>query len=107
MPWHETSSMDERTFLVAEYLRGEMGIAALSRASGVSRKTAYKWIERYLEEGVAGLEDRSRSPHRCPHRLGEEKRLAILAVRRAHPSWGPKKIGPQLAWPVALSTIGD
>ena len=107
MPWRETSSMDERVLMIGEYLRGEVGIAELSRVSGVSRKSAYKWIARYLEEGMAGLEERSRSPHRCPHRLDEAKRLAILAVRQAHPSWGPKKIAPFLAWPVALSTIGE
>jgi putative transposase len=107
MPWEETSSMDARLLLIADHLRGEMSIAELSRASGVSRRTAYKWIVRYVEEGLAGLEERSRAPLRCAHRLDEAKRAAILAVRQAHPTWGPKKIGPKLAWPVALSTIGE
>jgi hypothetical protein len=39
---------------------------------GVARKTADKWWRRWLTEGLAGLEDRSSRPHRCPHRVGAE-----------------------------------
>src|SRR5262249_27914325 len=31
---------------------------------GVSRRTVYKWVERYRREGIAGLHDRSSRPHR-------------------------------------------
>ncbi|MGH2609924.1 MAG: helix-turn-helix domain-containing protein, partial [Tepidiformaceae bacterium] len=57
-----------------------------------SRKTGYKWLERFDAEGVVGLEDRSRAPHSCPHRMPDEIRDALLAARRLHPTWGPKKL---------------
>jgi transposase InsO family protein len=70
-------------------------------------------LERFEKEGLAGLEDRSHEPHECPHRLSDWVIEEILAVRYAHPSWGPKKIRgwlvlhwPDVAWP-ALSTIGE
>ena len=63
MPWKETSAMNERMMFIGDYLRKEYTIADLCRAYGISRKTAYKWIHRYEEEGVAGLKERSRAPH--------------------------------------------
>lgn len=54
MPWKETSAMDERMKFIAEYLREESTITDLCRGYGISRPTAYKWIERYEEEGPGG-----------------------------------------------------
>ena len=48
---------------------------------GVSRQTAYKWLRRFRDEGVAGLEDRSSAPWRCPHRLSAEAVESIVAAR--------------------------
>ncbi len=59
---------------------------------GVSRKTAYKWIDRYLRHGPAGLEERSRRPQGSPNQTAEEIVAAILEARRRHPSWGGKKL---------------
>ncbi len=58
MAWKETCTMNERTILIGEYLCGDYSLAELARRRGVSRETAYKWIERYEEEGVEGLEER-------------------------------------------------
>ena len=59
---------------------------------GVSRKTGYKWIERYLQRGPQGLEERSRRPQRCPNQTSEEVVAALLELRRRHPSWGARKL---------------
>lgn len=111
MPWGARSVMDERMSFIVSSQRGEMSFAALCRYCGVSRRTGYKWIERYAADGVDGLKDRSRAPHRHPHAVSEEDAAAIVAVRAAHPSWGAKKIRawlrarrPETAWPVE-STI--
>jgi putative transposase len=112
MPWKETCAMDERALLIAEYLRSEGSIAELGRRYGVSRKTIYKWAERYARDGVAGLADRSRRPEHSPQRISEAMVSGVLAVRSAHPTWGPKKIlawlearDAETCWP-ATSTIG-
>ena len=54
------------------------------------RKTAYKWIDRFL----AGCEltDRSRRPHSSPRATSATLEEAIVAARKAHPRWGPKKL---------------
>lgn len=112
MSWKETHVMDERMMFIGEWLKGELSLAALCRRYGVSRKTGYKMIGRYLAEGAVGLQDRSRAPHHHPHAIDEGREAAILGVRSRHPSWGPKKIKAwlerehgELAWP-AQSTIG-
>lgn len=39
-------------------------VAEAAEAAGCSERTAYKWLARFRDEGVAGLEDRSSRPHR-------------------------------------------
>lgn len=92
MPWSETSPMDQKTQFIADYLRGRQCVTELCDEYGISRKTAYKWIDRYLNEGPAGLEDRSRRPKSAPNATPPEIVSALLEARRRHPSWGPKKL---------------
>ena len=80
---------------------------------GISRANGYKWIDRFAEEGRRGLIDRSRAPHTCPHRIPAAVQAELLALKRAHPTWGPRKLRdilrerePEVLWPAA-STIGD
>jgi len=92
MPWSQTSPMDQRTQFIADFLRQVLSVTELCELYGVSRKTAYKWIDRYLRQGPAGLEERSRRPHDSPNRTDEAIVAALLEVRRRHPSWGGKKL---------------
>jgi transposase InsO family protein len=92
MPWKDTSPMDQRTQLIADYLRDMFPITELCQLYGVSRKTAYKWIDRYLRHGPAGLEERSRRPRHSPNETAPEIVAAFLEARRRHPSWGAKKL---------------
>jgi len=84
--------MSERLELVQLAASSTGSFAALCRRFGVSRKTGYKWRERFGDEGVAGLADRSRRPHDCPWRCGEATEQLVLAVRATHPAWGGRKI---------------
>ena len=64
----------------------------LCREYGISRKTGDKFKERFERLGLAGLEDGSRAPHVIPHKTPPELEEVIIAERRAHPTWGPRKI---------------
>ena len=112
MGWMETCAMDERMRFVLAMERQEEAMAALCRRFGVSRKSGYKWLERYRAEGVAGLGDRSRAPHHHRREVSRDVAERCLAVRQAHPTWGPVKVraflqrrAPGVAWPAA-STLG-
>jgi putative transposase len=116
MPWLETSSVNERARFIAADRRGLYTRAELCTRYGISRKTGYKWLGRFAEDGRRGLQDRSHAPHHCPHRIGRELAELLCGARRAHPDWGPGKLldwlGPRhpeiahTAWP-AVSTVGD
>ena len=82
MPWTETEPMKERMRFIVDWERGLLSVKALCRRYGVSRKTGYKWIERFAAEGVDGLCDRGRAPHDCPHRIDDVVARAILDTRR-------------------------
>jgi transposase InsO family protein len=84
--------MDEKTRFIADHLRGTFSISELCTNYRISRKTAYKWIDRYLHEGPGGLEDRSRKPYTAPNRTPQHIVDALLEVRGHHPSWGAGKL---------------
>ena len=92
MPWSQTSPMDQRMQFIADYLRDSLTISELCALYSVSRKTGYKWIDRYLQQGPAGLEERSRQPHRSPNQTSERIVAAFIELRTHHPSWGAKKL---------------
>ena len=92
MPWRETLLMDQRVQFIADYQRDVFDVADLARRYGISRKTAYKWLDRYEAAGPAGLVDRSRRPGHSPQATPEHVVAALLEVRRHHPSWGAKKL---------------
>lgn len=113
MPWKETCVMDEKFQFIGYYLNKEWSVAALCREFGISRKTGYKYIQRYEEIGLDGLKEQSKAPYHHPNAVSENSQEVILSLRSAHPSWGPKKLRgwllrhkPRFACPSA-STIGE
>ena len=92
MPWSEVTPMDQKTQFIADYLRKRLSITELCELYGISRKTGYKFIERYLRFGPQGLDELSRRPATCPNRTPEYIEQAIVAARQHHPSWGAKKL---------------
>ena len=113
MPWLETVPVEQRERFVRDVRMSVYPLTELCTRYGISRKTGYKWLARFEDGGRQALRDRSRAPHRCPHRIAPETASLICAVRRAHPSWGPEKIldwirprYPAFSRP-AISTAGD
>ena len=87
--------MSERIRFVARAEQGE-SIKDLAREFGISEKTAHKFLRRWKDEGVEGLQDRSHAVKRIPHRTAPEVVELILTTRRAHPTWGARKIKQRL-----------
>ncbi|MGL4995539.1 MAG: integrase core domain-containing protein [Deefgea sp.] len=105
MPWNEVKPMDEKVKFIADYLRGELAFKALCGLYGISRKTGYKWVQRYHSLGIEGLQAQSRRPHGSavtPYVV----RQAVLELRNYKGDvLGPKKIQPLLATRFAESLI--
>jgi transposase InsO family protein len=108
----ETRVVEKRMRFVTEIEIGDESMTALCRRFGLSRKTGYKWLERYRLDGLDGLADRSRAPQAHPQAVAAEIVERCLSVRRTHATWGPAKVlawlerhYPVVSWPAA-STIG-
>lgn len=111
MPWRIADPMSIRLEFVAEVLARRRPVAALCVQYGISEKTGYKWLARFRSHGPAGLADAPHTAHRCPHQTPGVQRELLCAARRAHPTWGARKLRaalaathPTLGWPAA-STI--
>lgn len=87
-----------RQLLVERVCEQGWAIAHAAKAQGVSRQCAHRWINRFREEGEAGLRDRSSRPHHCPSQTPVEVEEAIVVVRRAERR-GQDWIGPELGVP--------
>ncbi|WP_188722886.1 helix-turn-helix domain-containing protein, partial [Nitratireductor aestuarii] len=91
MPWKECSVMDERVRFVGHLLEGD-SMSAVCREFGISRKTGYKIWDRYRQEGIDALCDRSRRPVRYANQLPAQIERLIVETKRDKPHWGARKI---------------
>ena len=106
MPFAETHVMEEKKRFIEEAHRSVRSFAAVCDRYGISRKTGYKWMDRWRRAGPVGLESRASRPRHCPWATPREVVEAILEVRRKYEDFGPKKIRwyletnrPELALP--------
>ena len=101
----ETSAVEQRVQFVWDFTSGQWAMTELCERYDITRPTGYKWIDRYRGAGEAGLAERSRAPHACPHRTSASIETLILAVRKQY-GWGAKKLlqvlvrrNPTRVWP--------
>jgi len=92
MPWNDVTVKEQRQNFIRDYRLGYCTISDLAASFGISRKTAYKWIDRWEQHGAEGLRDLSRRPSSSPWQTPEAIREELLAVRGSKPHWGPKKV---------------
>jgi len=93
MPWRDVKPMDEKILFIADHLRDPGSFSQLCERYGISRKTGYKWVERYQADGLEGLTERSRRPHTVATEIPYAIRKAIIELRRqGREPLGPKKI---------------
>jgi transposase InsO family protein len=83
--------MEQRTEFALKALKTE-NFRALCQEYGISTKTGYKWRERFLSRGIAGLAEESRRPQSHGLELKPEEVCQIVRLKFAHPYWGPAKI---------------
>jgi putative transposase len=82
--------------MIGEYLSGGYSVSELARRRGISRKTAWKWIERYEQEGGPGLADRSRAPYHQARAICQQTEQRILELKARWPLWGAPKLHVKL-----------
>lgn len=92
MSWKVGTEVDRRREFVALAESETANMTELCSRFGISRKTGYKWLNRYSSEGVAGLENQSRRPTSSPGRSSEELERRVLELRAEHTAWGGRKL---------------
>jgi transposase InsO family protein len=111
MPWKVDAVEVQRLEAVRLAAKKAISVAEVARRFQISRKTVYKWMQRFHAEGDTGLADRSRRPARSPGRTDDALERRVLELRETHPAWGGRKIQAVLAreglCPPAPSTITE
>ena len=92
MAWAERDRMSLREEFVHLVGSQRVSMTELCRRFQISRKTGYKWVQRFRIDGVAGLTDRSRRPHQLHYQVPEPTQQFLLSERRQHPAWGARKL---------------
>jgi transposase InsO family protein len=92
MPWEGVTVSEQKQRFIEDHQLNYYSVTELAERFSISRKTAHKWINRYRERGLAGLEELSRRPKGCPWQTEGAIVQELVKLRKAHPSWGPKKL---------------
>ena len=92
MAWKVKTIMSQRHEFCLLALEPGSNISALCKQFSISRKTGYKWLNRYREEGESGLHDHSRRPHHSPGRVDPQVEAIAVALRQEYEFWGPRKL---------------
>ena len=88
MPWKVGTVMSQREEFVVLAQSEGVNMSQLCMYTGISRKTGYKWLRRYLEGGKGHLEDLSKRPHNSPNRTSAEMEQLVIDLRRQFPTKG-------------------
>jgi putative transposase len=93
MPWRTSNEEQQRRKFCEAALRQKGSFEQLCKSYGIRRQTGHKWLKRLKEEGHKGLKNRSRRPHRLRGaRRQQAWKARLVALKRQHWSWGPKKL---------------
>lgn len=92
MSWQETDKVTLRKEFVLQAIKEGSNISQLCKAYRVSRKTGYKWINRFHECGSKGLIDQPTLPNYSPRKISKAMVKNIIEIRQKHPRWGARKI---------------
>lgn len=96
MSWDIQDIIGRRHEFVTLALAGSVGMSELCRRFGISRKTGYKWRARFAAGGADALLDQVQDRRRLRQQTAARTEARVLALRRKHPSWGPRKLHRRL-----------
>lgn len=113
MSWKKVDMEEKRKELIDLIGGNKHSISEICRRLGVSRPTAYKWLNRFEELGIEGLKNRSCAPKNQTNMTPSHIEDEIISIKLTYPCLGPKKIKailhremPFISWP-STTTIGN
>lgn len=106
MSWECVTVETKRKELIENYSNG-VPMTELCNRYGISRKTGYKWVNRWKENSNnENFKDKSRAPLHVKRIYSDEQIGMALHLKHKYRSWGPRKIiaklthdYPEIIWP--------
>jgi transposase InsO family protein len=92
MPWKETNVMDQKIEFVFKSLTQSYTFIELCKQYGITTKTGYKWKDKFLKDGIKGLNETSRRPKKNKNQILENTVCELVRIKNLKKSWGPKKV---------------
>jgi len=83
-----------------------LGVKPTAKIFKTSAPTVRKWRDRFDNEGSAGLRNRSRAPHSCPHKLSKDAEGKIIKLRELLPGFGAEHLKDEFDLPWGVNSIG-
>lgn len=96
MMWGWVSMEQQKLEFIEEILKRECTFGEICCKFGISRKTGYKWYNRFLVKGLEGLIEKSRAPHCHPNQIDPLAVETIISIKKQFPYWGPRKVHARL-----------
>ena len=86
-------------------LAEQAGVSEAARVFSATRPTVRKWRDRYRQEGLPGLKDKSKAPHNIPHKMSTENEGRIEDLRKRHKRWGAIRLKRRYRLPGSHTAI--
>jgi transposase len=68
------------------------GVKPTARDFDTTPKTVRKWLNRYKQEHLTGLNELPRIPHNCPHKTSSQMERKVVSLRKQFPFKGSKRL---------------
>jgi transposase InsO family protein len=91
MPFENKTVFMQRIEFISLAQKPDTNMSLLCKRFGITRRTGYKWLNRYEKHGIDGLLDQSRRPKHSKNKTPEEIEEYVAEIRR-NDHWGSKKI---------------
>jgi transposase len=69
-----------------------IGVKPTARLFDTTPKTVRKWLSRFRQERLTGLNELPRIPHHCPHKTSPALEVKIVVLRKQFPFKGSKRL---------------
>ncbi len=92
MAWRTNNVQEQRVEFVVAASRKEKSLTELCAEFNISRPTGYNWLKRYRDNGIQGVQERSRRPNHSRQRTASGLEERAVALRQQRPDWGARKL---------------
>jgi putative transposase len=99
------ATIDSRLRAVLLYLEGIQEASKICSALGISRRTLTRWVRKYRDAGVRGIQPRRPGPERSMYSISPRLEKRIVGLKQKHPSWGARRIKHQYDLPCHWMTV--